>query len=60
MDLISERMYDLVNNSPIRKNTYNFFDVIKRERIAVEALSELNEELSAIQNSISIKLKKLK
>lgn len=60
LDIVTDRIFDMIRDSPIRKNTYDFIDVVKREKIALEALSDLSENLSSFQQSLLSKVKCLK
>ncbi len=58
-DLLTERMFERINLTPIRNNSYDFYDVVKRENLAKEALQELDVQFSGAQKEIAIRLKKL-
>lgn len=59
-DLVNDKIHDLVSKSPGKNDSYNFIDVIKKENIVEEVLSELCENLGVAQKEISLKLKALK
>ncbi len=58
-DLLSESILERIGKSPLREKTFDFIDVIKRENIALDALSELREDLSVVQHNLSAKIEKL-
>jgi len=59
-DIVNDKIFDLIQNSPKRDNTYNLIDVIKREGIALEAITDLSNNISDFQKSLSTKLDCLK
>ena len=58
-DLLVEKMFERINLASVRNGSYDFYEVVKRENLAKEALQELNEQLSGAQKEIAIRLKKL-
>ena len=59
-DFIGNHIIESIKNTIPRKDSYNIYDVIKREGIAVEVYKELSNELLTLHKSLSSSLDTMK
>ena len=59
-DFIGNHIIESIKNTVPRKDSYNIYDVIKREGIAVEVYTELSNELLTLHKSLSSSLDTMK